>query len=337
MILLSIVALACIMMILRAVAPTNDKVEGSPSPKTPHLSIQACIDEYTSRGSWNGDKWEVPEGMMNPECLSWLNTSLGNNEILSTIQQFKVGFMGDSTTRSDLRALEETFLLPRTNLDEASVFQKKHPNGTYICHLAEQSMNLTKCGIPPIINTSHYRYFYKVYPKAPLDQWYFSEVPHMFRDLDVVVISLGRWLVYHHWASSEELAQDINSFLLDLRKVYSGKIVYQSSYAYHTVSVEHATYPVPDCQHGLFGEYDCVQTVTEERPQYDSVFRSVMEDHSILYLDRWNISTTLPQEYYQLWLCDKPDFHSWSCDHHLYFVAMQHLRLVANVVRKILQ
>lgn len=107
----------------------------------------------------------------------------------------------------------------------------------------------------------------------------------MFCDLDVIVISLGRWLVYHHWASNEELAQDVNSFLLDLRKVYSGKIVYQSSYAHHTVSVEHATYPMPDCQHGLFGEFDCVQKVTKERPEYDSVFRSVMEDHSILYLD----------------------------------------------------
>jgi hypothetical protein len=250
--------------------------------------------------------------------------------------------MGDSTTRSDIRALEETFKWPRTNLDEAQVFQKRDANSKgYICKLHEQSMNLTKCGIPPIIDTQNIRYFYKVYPWSPLDQWYFREKPDLFRDIDVLVISLGRWLKYRpEWNEPQKLATDMELFLENLEKVFSGKILYQSEYAGHTVSLEKAKYPVVNCTHGLCGTkpniYECEQTITEDRPQRDLVIRSVMEGHGVPYLDRWNVSKTLPLEYYERWLCGKPSFHAWYCNHHLHFVAMEHFRLLAHVVRSII-
>lgn len=84
-----------------------------------------------------------------------------------------------STTRSDLRAWEETFGCPASEFDHANLFQKKNEDGTHVCGMAEQSVNLTKCGIPslkdipkcPAENSPSFRYFYKVYPWTSLDRY----------------------------------------------------------------------------------------------------------------------------------------------------------------------
>lgn len=304
--------------------------------------LQSCIDDYTSRGYWKKSKWEVSDNnsnSMNPACGFEQQNLTTDQDILVALQNVTIGFMGDSTTRSDIRAFEETFQWPRTNLDESLVFQKKKEDGGYICEPWEQSMNLTKCGIPPIINTGNFRYFYKIYPWTPLDRWFFKD-PELFRDLDVLVISIGRWLKFSALLNNEkEIVLDFEVFLKKLRTVYSGKILYQSEYPTHTVHIDHVKEPnLPNnCTHGLMNEkYECAQTVSEERPAHDVAIRSLMERHRVLYLDRWNVSKTLPLDYYKIWLCGKPSFHSWSCDHHLYFVGMEHFRLLAHVVRSIL-
>ena len=297
--------------------------------------LQSCIDDYTSRGYWKKSKWEVSD--INPACGFEQRNLTTDRDILVALQNLTIGFMGDSTTRSDIRAFEETFRWPRTNLDESLVFQKKREDGGYICEPWEQSVNLTKCGIPPIINTGNFRYFYKIYPWTPLDRWFFKD-PELFRDLDVLVISIGRWLKFSALLNNEkEIVLDFEVFLKKLRTVYSGKILYQSEYPAHMVHIEHVKHPIANCTHGLLNEkYECAPTVTEERPLRDVAIRSLVERHRVLYLDRWNVSKTLPLDYYKIWLCGKPSFHSWSCDHHLYFVGMEHFRLLAHVVRSIL-
>jgi hypothetical protein len=312
----------------------------------PYSTLQRCIDEYTSRGAWNRDAWMT---VQSPTC-SFQNWSV--QELPKVVAPYRIGFMGDSTTRSDLRAFEETYNCPRTDLDEATVFQKKDASGKYICHLSEQSRNLTKCGIPPIVNMDcngvSWRYFYKVYPWTPLDAWYFTQ-PELFRDIDVLVISLGRWFVYYGPFDGTyygpygllNITRDMDTFLVQLKQVFSGLILYQSEYPLHTAKSKKTVFPVP-CTHGKCGscdkteEWECAQTVTLERPQSDLELRAVVEHHHVLYLDRWNVSKSLPLEYYQLWYCGVETYHQWYCDHHLYFVAMQHLRLIANVVTKML-
>mmetsp|Transcript_8291 Transcript_8291/g.11818 ORF Transcript_8291/g.11818 Transcript_8291/m.11818 type:complete len:395 (-) Transcript_8291:230-1414(-) len=325
-------------------------------------NLQECIDAYTSRGYWEKNQWTLPQSYTDGET-TMANTDdnneyyshcqfqeqllhLTNAQILQTLSSVTIGFMGDSTTRSDIRAYEETFGWTRTNLDEAQVFQRKDKNGTYVCALNEQSFNLTKCGIPPIVETHNIRYFYKVYPWSPLDEWYFREEQHhLFHDLDVLVISIGRWLI-HRSESSEEIATLMSTFLTKLRQIFNGTILYQSEYGSHTMDDEiiqsdpklQALQIQHNCSHGLMNrQFDCLQTTPETRPPHDLVIRSVVtsKSHSILYLDRWNISQTLPLEHYQSWLCGKPSFHSWFCDHHLGFVAMQHFRLLAYVVHQI--
>ena len=95
-----------------------------------------------------------------------------------------------------------------------------------------------------------------------------------------------------------------------------------------------------NCPHNVFGsgenQYLCAKTTDKERPQRDLDIRAVTERAQVPYLDRWNVSKTLPKEYYEPWLCGKP-FHSWSCDHHLGFVAMEHMRLLAHVMTILFQ
>lgn len=139
-----------------------------------------------------------------------------------------IGSMGDSTTRSDLRAWEEEFNCPRTDLGERNVFQKLKEDGlSYVCSAREQSMHLTKCLIPPIVNLTNcprdsaiaFRYFYKIYPWTPLDQWYLKQ-PGLFQDIDVLVISMGRWFGYYNWNGLPlNVTNDTETFLTQLRKV----------------------------------------------------------------------------------------------------------------------
>jgi hypothetical protein len=137
------------------------------------------------------------------------------------------------------------------------------------------------------------------------------------------------------------ITRDMDTFLFQLKQVFSGLILYQSEYPLHTKKSKNMVFPVP-CAHAKCGscdkteEFECEQTVTLERPQSDLELRSVVERHQVLYLDRWNISKSLPLEYYQLWYCGFETYHQWYCDHHLYFVALQHLRLIANVVTQML-
>jgi hypothetical protein len=314
--------------------------------------LQHCIDEYTSQGSWQGDTWTVQQ----PCGFTYWKTE----DLPLLFQPFRVGFMGDSTTRSDIRAFEETFGCPRTDLDEMAVFQRRDENGTYVCQLSEQSMNLDKCGIPPILdiscNGANWRYFYKVYPWTPLDQWYLAQ-PELFNDIDVLVISLGRWFPYYEPIGSLDVTRDMDTFMVELKKVFSGTILYQSEYAIHhektakltqeqRVSCPHAR--CGDCgPWGTFDEVDdweCAATITMERPRSDWEIRSVVAHHDALYLDRWNISKSLPLEYFQLWYCRDGgrnshlplDHNQWDCNHHLYFVALQHLRLIATVMMQML-
>jgi hypothetical protein len=326
------------------IAPSG---EGRTNRNLPYATMQGCIDDYTSRGTWKGDTWTT---FQRPTCSSFANWSV--QELPQVISPYRIGFMGDSTTRSDLRAFEETYGCPRTDLDEATVFQKKDASGKYICHLSEQSRNLTKCGIPPVVNMDctgvSFRYYYKVYPWTPLDAWYFAQ-PELFRDIDVLVISLGRWFAYYGPFDGNyygpygllNITRDMDTFLFQLKQVFSGLILYQSEYPLHTKKSKNTVFPVP-CAHAKCGscdkteEFECEQTVTLERPQSDLELRSVVERHQVLYLDRWNISKSLPLEYYQLWYCGFETYHQWYCDHHLYFVALQHLRLIANVVTQML-
>ena len=129
-----------------------------------------------------------------------------------------------------------------------------------------------------------------------------------------------------------DVTREVDQFIFELKKVYSGLIIFQSQYAGHTISVEKSKYPV-NCTHGLMNrKFECEQTIIIDRPKEDDEIRSVVEQHQIAYLDRWNISKSLPIEYYKKWLCGKRKFLSWYCDHHLSFVAMQHLRLIASVI-----
>jgi len=297
--------------------------------------LQSCLDEYTSRGLWVEDRWVSPVTMKHA-CPSF-NKYQQSEDISVALANLTIGYMGDSTTRSDLRAWEEQFGCPRTDLDEASVFQRKNPDGGYRCKHEEQSINLTKCGIPPIVNITRcpdessvsFRYFYKVNAWTPLDKWYFEHQPSLFDDIDVLVVSVGRWFPYQRRTNK---THDIEQFIVELQKIYSGLILFQSQYAAHTVSVEQSKHPV-SCTHGLLkGKYQCEETVTLDRPKEDDEIRSVVEQHQIVYLDRWNISKSLPLAYYNTWLCGKPSFHSWYCDHHLSFVAMEHFRMVASII-----
>jgi hypothetical protein len=327
--------------------------------KISYPQIQRCIDEYTSQGSWHGDTWTVQQQQQQqqPSCgfPHWKTKDLPE-----LFEPFKVGFMGDSTTRSDIRAFEETFGCPRTDLDEMVVFQKRDENGTYVCQLSEQSMNLDKCGIPPILNIqcggANWRYFYKVYPWTPLDQWYLTQ-PDLFEDIDVLVISLGRWFPYYEPIGSLNVTHDMNTFLVELKKVFSGTILYQSEYGMHHKQTSLLTQDQRvTCTHARCGDcgpggtfdtetdWECAATITMERPSSDGEIRSVVERHDALYLDRWNISKSLPLEYFQQWYCRDNgrnshlplDHNQWDCNHHLYFVALQHLRLVATVMMKLL-
>jgi hypothetical protein len=306
----------------------------------PYASMQRCIDEYTSNGAWKGDTWTTT---LNHSTCGFRHWSV--EQLPSVLRPFRLGFMGDSTTRSDLRAFEEMYDCPKTDLDEMAVFQKKGPDGRYICDLSEQSRNLTKCGIPPIVDMTcrevSFLYFYKVYPWTSLDEWYVSQ-PDLFRNIDVLVISLGRWFVYYQPYGTLNVTRDMDTFMVSLKRVFSGTVLYQSEYAAHAEKSRKTVYPV-NCSHGACQNCDqndeaweCVQTVTLPRPRSDLELRSVVERHQVLYLDRWNISKSLPLEYYQLWYCNTEFYHEWSCDHHLHFVALQHLRLIANVVTKIL-
>ena len=332
------------------------------------LLLQRCLDDYTSQGSWDDQARWVGGGPSNiggkntnqtssSVCPSFDHHVFPTKEDIATAwSNLTIGFMGDSTTRSDLRAWEEEFGCPRTNLYEASLFQKKHPkNRTHICKLHEQSINLDKCGIPPILNMTQcpsppnppnnenddqssvvsFRYWYKVYPWTPLDQWYLqSPQSELFEDLDVLVISIGRWFKYRR-SQHINVTNEIDQFLVELQKVYTGVILFQSPYAKHTVPVTQSTCPVP-CTHGLMNEkWQCEATITAPKPKDDEDLRSVVvhhQPHPIPYIDRWDISTALPIEYYHTWLCEKPKFHSWFCDHHLSFVAMEHFRMIARVV-----
>jgi hypothetical protein len=318
--------------------------------KLEYLSLQHCIDQYTLHGNWNGSKWTTntdttadTAAAATAACqfYDWPDEELPN-----AFQSFTVGFMGDSTTRSDLRAFEEVFHCDRTDLDEAQVFQKRNEDGSYICDLSEQSMNLTKCGIPPIIDMTcqnvSWRYFYKVYPMTPLDDWYLSQ-PNLFADLDVVVISLGRWFPYYHvWDFDVE--GNFTMFITELKRVFPGTILYQSEYPMHDIEKrkilpEHEV----TCNHAKCidcgeEEFVCAREVTIPRPDSDVKMRAVLEKHHVLYLDRWDVSKSLPMEYFQLWYCnDGEHTNQWFCNHHLHFVALQHLRLIANVLWKLLR
>lgn len=309
-------------------------------------SLQRCVDEYTSKGAWNGSKWTVPR---HPDFCGF--QTLSNHQELaaafsSTVKV--VGFMGDSTTRSDLRGWEETFQCPRTNLDEIQVFQILNEEGDYLCLPEEQSFNLTKCGIPPIVEVTNcpptsgiaFRYFYKIYPWTPLDRW-FLEQPHLFRDLDVLVISIGRWFVYLDWTGRFNITEQFDHFLVELQKVYKGVILFQSEYPKHTSRSDQIQFPVActphatcsDCSDGDTGEpWECAPLDNTKRPERDVELRSVLERHHILYLDRWNVSRSLPLEYYQSWYCHNGTVYQWDCSHHLGLVAIQHMRLIANVI-----
>ena len=307
----------------------------------PYARLQGCIDEYTSRGSWdNTSKWDTKTDSC--QFKDW------PEEDLPTIfQPFRVGFMGDSTTRSDLRTFEEIFHCDRTDLDEMSRFQRLDEEGNYVCQLSEQSMNLTKCGIPPVVDVScnnvAWRYFYKVYPMTPLDEWYF-ERPELFANLDVVVISLGRWFPYYEPYESLDVEAHFDAFITKLKTVFSGIILYQSEYPMHDkikkdVLPEHrvtcAHAKCIDC--GNDEEYVCAREVTEDRPQSDLDMRKVTERHEVPYLDRWNVSKSLPMEYFRLWYCHDGETNQWYCNHHLQFVGLQHLRLVYNVILQLLR
>ena len=199
--------------------------------KWSHQKLQRAIDMHAS-GSWIGDKWISSS----PFSLHGLNHT--NTDILQTLERIDmdhnltIGFMGDSTTRSDLRAWEEEFNCPRTDLDERNVFQKLKEDGmSYVCSAREQSMNLTKCLIPPIVNLTNcprdsaiaFRYFYKIYPWTPLDQWYLKQ-PDLFQDIDVLVISMGRWFGYYNWNGLPlNVTNDTETFLTQLRKSVLGK------------------------------------------------------------------------------------------------------------------
>jgi hypothetical protein len=304
----------------------------------PYSTLQNCIDEYTTRGAWNRAKWTADTDSC--QFNDW-----SDHELPDVFRPFKVGFMGDSTIRSDLRAFEEACQCERTDLDEASVFQKIDENGAYICKLSEQSINLDKCGVPPIVdmkcNGVSWRYFYKVYPMTPLDEWYFAR-PELFADLDVVVVSLGRWFPHYEPFESLDVEGHFNIFITELKRVFPGTILYQSEYPMHDlekrkimpehqVSCPHAK--CVDC--GDQEEFACAREVTIPRPESDAKMRTVAERHQVPYLDRWDISKSLPMEYFELWYCHDGETNQWFCNHHLQFVAMQHLRLVANVIVKL--
>lgn len=298
--------------------------------------LQTAIDTYTL-GSWSGDEWNSTSPF---QGLHHVNDILEVFQNVSEGQNFTIGFMGDSTTRSDLRAWEEEFKCTRTELDERNAFQKLKDDGMYVCHVSEKSVNLTKCGIPPIVNVSNcpddsglsFRYFYKIYPWTPLDQWFLQQTD-LFQDIDVLVISMGRWLVY--WNGQMNVTGDMEHFLVELQRVYTGKVLYQSEYAQHTISLD-ASKPPVNCEHDPMvtdsDKYVCTSSIDWERPQRDLDLRSVMERFQVPYLDRWNISKTLPIEHYESWLCGN-QFSSWFCDHHLGFVAMEHMRLIAHVLK----
>ena len=333
------------------------------------LLLQRCLDDYTSQGSWDDQARWVGGG---PSNIGGKNTNQTPRHryarplTITCFQQKKILRPPGRILRLDLweiRPLAPIFARGKKNLDvhepicmKLRCFKKKHPNnGTHICKLHEQSINLDKCGIPPILNMTQcpsppnppnnenddqssvvsFRYWYKVYPWTPLDQWYLqSPQSELFEDLDVLVISIGRWFKYRR-SQHINVTNEIDQFLVELQKVYTGVILFQSPYAKHTVPVTQSTCPVP-CTHGLMNEkWQCEATITAPKPKDDEDLRSVVvhhQPHPIPYIDRWDISTALPIEYYHTWLCEKPKFHSWFCDHHLSFVAMEHFRMIARVV-----
>jgi hypothetical protein len=326
----------------------------SPSPIVlTYEMLQQCIDNYTSQGSWQGGAWTTPDPLADYCGFQPSNneTDANADALPGAFRPYRVGFMGDSTTRSDLRGFEEVFRCPRTNLDEMAVFQRRGPDGNYVCRLGEQSINLTKCGIPPMVDMVNcsgvnWKYFYKVYPWTPLDEWYMAQ-PNLFAEFDVLVVSIGRWFPYYEPPGTLNVTRDMETFIVELQKVFSGTILYQSEYAMHhdlTVNVQHhvscAHATCSDCGPGASydtkKEWECSQTVTMPRPQSDYEIRSVLERYQIPYLDRWNISKSLPMEYFQLWYCHDGDHNQWNCNHHLQFVALQHLQLIANVILNVL-
>lgn len=314
-----------------------------PPSSLSYEQLQDCIDDYTSRGSWVGATWKVVD---HPSNCQFQDLS-SHDELAAAFRHVKIGFLGDSTTRSDLRAWETTHECVRTNLDETQVFQRRDQQGRNICEPHEQSFNLTKCGTQPIINVTNcpsgvsFRYFYKIYPWTPLDQIYLWQQPHLFRDLDVVVISIGRWFVYYQPYDAFNITDQFDTFLVELKKVFSGVILYQSEYPGHLIKSVDVKFPVPCTPHAICSDcgdtdqHECSQTDETRRPRSDVEMRSVLERHRILHLDRWNISRTLPLEYFQPWYCHNGTIHQWDCSHHLGIVALQHMRLIANVVRHV--
>ena len=85
--------------------------------------LQICLDEYMPKGSWVKDRW-VSTASMKPACPSF-NKYQQSDDISVALMNLMIGYMGDSTNQSDLRAWEEQFGCPRTDLDVASIFQRK--------------------------------------------------------------------------------------------------------------------------------------------------------------------------------------------------------------------
>lgn len=345
-----------LMSSLSSASQNSNKSQRRINDTVSYEQLQQCVDLATSRGFWKGSSWSVPDhpascGFLPATTSAPAEDNQEDNDddkaLASIFRLVKVGFLGDSTTRSDLRAWEEHFSCERTNLDEAQVFQLKDEKGNYICEPHEQSFNLTKCGKPPIIDVSNcpqgvsFRYFYKIYPWTPLDRWFLTKRSYLFQDLDVVVISMGRWFVYYQPHDEFNITDQFDTFLVELKKVYQGVILYQSEYTEHLSKSSEIQFPVACTPHAVCGDcsdteqWECSQNDVTERPNSDVELRAVLERHRILHLDRWNVSKSLPLEYYQPWYCHNGTHNQWDCSHHLGVVAMQHMRLIANVIKNL--
>jgi len=178
-----------------------------------------------------------------------------------------------------------------------------------------------------------------VYPWTPLDEHHFGL--DTFKEIDVLVLSLGRW--FPHWDEEKYGTRDIERklihYMTELRKVYSGRVIYQSEYAEHEVGKDGLSMAV-NCSHSPCA--DCGETIShcsyrtwEALPPRHALIRNIMTQFQVVFIDRWKISETLPHSYFELWYCGMKNYHPWFCDHHLHFVGLLHMQLVTNVLQRL--
>ena len=209
-------------------------------------------------------------------------------------------------------------------------------------------MKVDKCGVPPVLNPKpcagvEFKYFYKVWPWAPLDDLYFDR-EGILDEYDAFVFLNGKW--YEYWEEQHfgpiNIAKNLDRYLKKLRKVFKGPIIFMNEYGYHDSNNEEEGVSDPvDCKFGQDPDLGkktrpCSYTSIGERPDHVRTLQKWAKRRKIPYIDRWKISDDLPHEYFKIWYCDKEFHHEWFCDHHLHFVGLQNIQMVANILTRLL-